>query len=109
MTREFLDYILELLEPAGYITSRRMFSGYGIYKNNVVFALIADGVLYFKVDDRNRADYESHESAPFTYARKDGKVIALSYWEVPLSILEERASLLEWVEKSYLVSLRTKR
>jgi TfoX/Sxy family transcriptional regulator of competence genes len=37
---EFLEYILELLEPSGDITSCRMFGGYAIRKNNLPIALI---------------------------------------------------------------------
>jgi len=67
MTNEFLEYILELLEPSGDISSRRMFGGYAIRKNGFTIAFIFEGELYFKVNESNRSDFESAESKPFTY------------------------------------------
>ena len=62
---EFRDHVLDLLAPLGPVTARRMFGGFGIYLDGVMFALIADDILYLKVDDRTRPDYEAAGSAPF--------------------------------------------
>ncbi len=98
---EFHDYVVEdLLSGLPGITSRRMFSGYGIYKDGLFFALIAEGTLYFKVDSGNRADYEKLGSQPFRYSAKNRKMVTLSYWELPLEIMENREALEEWVERS---------
>jgi DNA transformation protein len=43
-----------------------------------VFGLIADEVLYFKVDDGNRADFAAVGLLPFSYQRQ-GKSIQLSF------------------------------
>ncbi len=98
---QFLEYVLELLEPAGGITSRAMFGGYGIYRNGVMSALIAYDTLYFKVDDNNRSDYENAGSQPFTYEGKNGKKATMSYWEVPTDIMEDTDELITWLEKAY--------
>jgi len=105
---EFLEYLLELLEPSGGISSRRMFGGYAIRKNGFPIALIFDDEAYFKVDDSNRADYESMGSKPFTY-EKGGKTIIVSNWKLPIDIIENQEKLLEWADKSYQVSLKSKR
>ena len=62
---EFRDHVLDLLAALGPVTARRMFGGFGIYLDGVMFALIADDILYLKVDDRTRPDYEAAGSAPF--------------------------------------------
>ena len=56
-TSEYLDYVMEKLSPLGQIKSRAMFGGYGIFHEGVMFALIADDNLYFKVNESNRDDY----------------------------------------------------
>ena len=43
---EFVDFVLESLEPLGGVSARRMFGGRGIYKDGVMFALIAYDQLY---------------------------------------------------------------
>jgi TfoX/Sxy family transcriptional regulator of competence genes len=47
------------------ITTRRLFSGAGLYCDGVIFALILRDTLYFKVDDGNRRAYQA-DQAPAT-------------------------------------------
>lgn len=72
------------------ITSRAMFGGYGLYKDGIIFGIIVDDELYFKVDDTNRKEYESFGSSPFTYEGKNRKKITMSYWKIPEEIIEDR-------------------
>ena len=38
----FVDYIIDCLSPYGNISARRMFGGYGLYLNQIIFAIIID-------------------------------------------------------------------
>ncbi len=67
------------------------------------FALIADDVLYFKVDDSNRIDFETRGMEPFRPYGEDGEV--MGYYCVPEEVLEDPD---EWAEKAILVALRAK-
>ena len=67
MSRDYLEYILDLLSSCDSITSRAMFGGYGIYKNGVIFGIIAHDELYFKVDQFNIELYKKHQSEAFTF------------------------------------------
>ncbi len=40
----------------GPVTVRPMFGGAGIFRDGLMFALIADEVLYLKADERPEAD-----------------------------------------------------
>ena len=94
----FVYYILDLLAPLGNIKARKMFGGYGIYKDNIFFALISANILYFKVAENNFSTYEFYGSKPFSY-EKEGKIVALkSYWQVPVDILENQEKCIEWAE-----------
>ena len=106
---QYVEHILDLLEPFGGIKARAMFGGHGIYKDGIFFALIIDNLLYFKVDDTRRANYEKHGSKPFTYERKDKKSIAMSYWEVPIEILEDRDELEIWVDVAVKAAQRARK
>ena len=61
---EFLNYMLDLLEPMGELSYKPLFGGYAICKHDVAFALVFDGTVYFKTDATNRKDYESYNSNP---------------------------------------------
>ncbi len=58
-------YIVELLAPWGDVQLKRMFGGMGAYRDKLIFAIIDDGIVYFKVDDTTRGDYEAAQSEPF--------------------------------------------
>lgn len=106
---QYLEYVLDLFETFRGIKTRAMFGGHGIYKDGVFFALIVNNLLYFKVDDTTRACYEKHGSKPFTYERKDKKSIALSYWEVPIEILEDRDQLENWINTAVTAAQRAQK
>ena len=108
MSSNYLEYIMEILSPHGNITSKPMFGGYGIYKNGVIVAFIAYDELYFKVDKSNKPQYEDFDSEPFIYEAK-GKKTTMSYWKVPMEILENEDKIGIWLDQSYEISLKTKK
>jgi DNA transformation protein len=105
---EYLEYILDLLEPSGGISSVRMFGGYAIKKYGLTIALIFEEEAYFKTDKSNIEDYKKLGSKPFSY-EKQGKTIIVSNWRIPIEILEDQEKLMQWIEKSYQVAKRVKK
>ena len=102
----FVDYVVsDLLGGLGGVRARAMFGGYGVYKDDTIFAIIVDDELYFKVGDLNRKDYEKRGSEPFVYVAKGNKRLAMSYWKVPAEAMEDLQVLEEWAEKSLRVSV----
>lgn len=106
---DYLEYILEILEPFGPIAHKSMFGGFGLYKSGLIFAIIADGELYFK-GDKAEADefYESEGSNKFGYEGK-GKIITMSYWKVPVEAMEDEELLAKWFEFAYNSALKSKK
>ena len=97
---EFCDFIVEQLEPLGDALVKRMFGGAGLYLDGTIFALLAGDVLYLKVDDLNRADFEAEEMEPFS-PFEDGKMVLKSYYECPPRLLEDADKLCDWARKSW--------
>ncbi len=107
--QSFHDYVVhDLLGKMPDITSRAMFGGWGIYKDGFIFAIIADGELYFKVGDNNRADFERAGSHPFVYTGGNHKPITMSYWLLPEEIMEDEEKLYEWALRSVEASEKKK-
>jgi len=75
-----------------------MFGGYGIFHEGLMFAVIADDTLYFKVDESNRDIYEKAGSQPFPHG--------ISYWEVPADVLEDKNRLGEWAGLSMDIAIK---
>jgi DNA transformation protein len=87
----FKSFVLDQLEELGDVTPRAMFGGVGLYCSGIFFGIIAADVLYLKVDEINRPDFERAGSKPFTpYAQRSG---TMQYWAVPLAILESAPEL----------------
>ena len=108
MSSNYLEYVMEILASHGEMTSKPMFGGHGIYKNGVIVAFIAYDELYFKVDESNKSQYKDFDSEPFIFEAK-GKKTAMSYWKVPMEILEDENQIGVWLDQSYEISLKTKR
>jgi DNA transformation protein and related proteins len=105
---EFVAFVLESLQPLRGVSARRMFGGFGIYKDGFMFALIAHDTLYFKVDDGNRAAYEDASLPHFTYTDK-GKPIRMPYCEAPSEGFDDPEILCAWARDAYAAALRTKK
>src|SRR5688572_25984560 len=76
-----------------------MFGGVGLYCRGVFFGIMARDVLYLKVDDRTRADYERAGMGPFMpYAGPQSGT--MQYYAVPLDVLESARDLGEWARKA---------
>ena len=58
MSDEFVDYVLELFGPFGTVAARRMFGGYGVYLDGLMFAIMSGDTLYLKADEMNRIEFE---------------------------------------------------
>lgn len=103
------EYVMsEVLQGIEGITSRAMFGGYGIYQHGVFFALIADGRLYFKVDETNKRKFENMGSSPFVYGMK-GKQTVMSYYELPEQIMEDKDEIGMWVQESFDIAFKGKK
>lgn len=108
----FVEGVLEQLIGVEGITTRRMFGGVGIYRYGVMFALVVDERLYFKVDEANKPDYQTAGSVPFTYDKHDKngdkKLVAMSYWELPAHVLEDRDLIFKWMTKAHEAAVKAK-
>ena len=104
---EYVQYLLEMLQPLGEIRVRSMFGGWGLYANELFFAIIAEETLYFKVDDVNCPEFEKRGLKPFRYDRNED-VATLRYYPPPAEALDDRELLCEWARKGVGAAARAK-
>lgn len=105
---EFIEFACELLGDVGPVTSRRMFGGAGLYADGVMFALIADEVIYLKVDDALKARLGEAGSGPFVYTSPKGKSGEMGYWRLPDDALDDPAEAGDWARAALSVALEAK-
>lgn len=109
-----IQHASELLAPWGAISAKRMFGGWGIYRGALMFALVAEDLLYMKSGATLRALVgEGFELIPFTYDKPQpgGKVkkVKLSYSAVPPDVLEDSEKLCAWAEAAFQDALAGRR
>ncbi len=106
---DYITYVLDQLNGLGNLRVKRMFGGAGIYCDDLFFAILADDELYFKVNDRNRIDFERRSLKPFTYKMKNGRSATMSYYPVPSDVLENTEQLNTWAHKALDAAQRGKK
>jgi len=105
---QFVAWILEQLAGVSALRSRRMFGGVGLYSGDRFFGLIDDDVLYLKVDDSNRGDFVARGCRPFQPV-KEKPEYSMSYYDVPVDVLEDADELTGWALKSVTVAAASPR
>jgi DNA transformation protein len=105
---EYVAYVVDLLRGWAPVAPRRMFGGHGLYRSEVMFALITGDALYFKTDALNRGEYEAAGTAPFSYARAGREAVVMSYHAVPPDLLEGDGELAVWAERAFAAALRAR-
>jgi DNA transformation protein and related proteins len=98
------DDIVELFSVFGPVTVRRMFGGAGIYADDTMFGLIADGVIYLKAGAGNVAMFEHEGMPPFTYSRREGEGIVMSYRRMPDRLYDDPEELAVWARAALAVA-----
>ena len=106
VSTSFRDFVLDQLADVEGLRARAMFGGVGLYAEDVFFGILAADVLFFKVDDTNRREYEKAGSAAFKpYADKP---MTMPYYNVPTAVLEDAEALGKWAARAVAVARAAK-
>jgi DNA transformation protein len=97
----YIDYVLNQLSSLGDVTAKRMFGGVGLFRDGLMFGLIADYILYLEVDDSNRGDYQAVGMEPF---RPREKSPVMPYYQVPVGVMDDKETLAQWAHKSFAIA-----
>jgi DNA transformation protein and related proteins len=102
VSSDFRDFVLDQLGRIEGLRSRRMFGGVGLYSGELFFGLLAADELFLRVDEHNRAAYEAAGSEPFRPFAD--QAVSMSYWRVPLEVLEDPEELVTWARQALRVA-----
>ena len=95
------DFLLDLFAGFGPVTLRRMFSGYGVSRDGINFALVLRGAIYLRADERNIPQFEVEGAKPFQYTAR-GKTVTLgSYWQLPERLYDDTDELAAWAGDAF--------
>ncbi len=102
-------FVAELFAPLGAVRIRRMFGGAGFWADEVMFALLAGGEVYLKVDEALRAELAALGSAPFLYRRQGrSQPVDLGYMRLPSSAFDDTEEAAAWGGRALAAARRLK-
>ena len=102
----FAEFLREQLAPLGHLTMRRMFGKTGVFCHGLMFGMVTNDTLYFRVDDHNRAIFKEAEAVPPLNYEKQGRSIDLAFWRAPERLLDEPEELVIWARAALAAAHR---
>ena len=93
----FKDFILDQLQGLDDVEARRMFGGYGLYRDETFFGIVHKGKLFFKIDESTVGEYRKRKMKPF---HPNPKQTLKSYYQVPVDVIEDADELRDWAVKA---------
>lgn len=104
----FVSFVIDQMGNGRPLRVRRMFGGYGLYRDNLMFAIIIQEKLYLKTDEVNREQFEKTGLQPFTYESK-GKRVTIRYYEAPPDVFDDSEAMQAWADSAFAAALRARR
>ena len=102
----FKEFVLDQLRALPDVRAKAMFGAHGLYQDEHFFGILDGGRLFFKTDKQSQADYVARGMGPFTYESK-GRVLTMSYHEVPPDVLENALEMAAWARRAIAVAARS--
>jgi len=104
LNEDFKNFVLDQLQGTAEFETKQMFGGLALLCQGSAFAKIKHGTVWLKVDNSNIADFEKFGMSQYTYGKDNTR--KLNFYETPIEILEDRAKLKEWAQKSIEVATK---
>jgi DNA transformation protein len=104
--REFAQHIADLFAAVGPVQVRRMFRGYGIFRDGLMFALVYDETLYLKIDAQNVSHFLNLGLKPFKYRRRGKIAHLLSFYQAPETVMDNADEAADWARRSFEAACR---
>jgi DNA transformation protein and related proteins len=103
--KEFVTYVVDLMQSIGPVRAKGMFGGHGIFLEGLMFGLIADSVLYLKANKETENEFKARGLEAFKYNKK-GKEFKMSYYQAPEEALEDVEEMNSWANTAYGAALK---
>ena len=103
--RALADHVVELMTGWAVVHANAMFGGFGLFLDGLMFGLIIDDRLYFKVDDASEALFVAQGLPLFTYVSA-GRPGSLRYRQAPDEAYDDPDHMVRWARLGFDCALR---
>ena len=107
LSDDYFNYVEDQLALWSPISSKRMFGVLGLYREGLMFGIIAENKVYLKIDDSNKHKYIKAGSTPLRVFKRKSEVP--SYYELPEEVLEDSEKFMIWANESFEIQSKKNR
>ena len=105
----FHAFVKELFAGMGPVQIRRMFGGAGVFRDGLMFGLLADDTIHIKAnDDVLKNELIAEGSGPFVWipasGPRKGEQVDLGYWRLPDAALDDPDEAVKWGRKAFALA-----
>jgi len=105
----FHEFVKELFAGMGPVQIRRMFGGAGVFRDGLMFALLADETIHIKANDAGlKNELIAEGSGPFVWTPasgpREGEHVDLGYWRLPDRALDDPEAAAIWGRKAFALA-----
>jgi DNA transformation protein len=102
----FEDLLADLFAPLDGVSLRKMFGGIGVFKDAIMFGLVAQGVLYLRADATSEPQFAAEGVEQFLYTGMKGRTVAMQYFRLPERLYDEPDAFIAWSSVAFAVARR---
>ena len=99
--------IREIFSGLGTVSIRRMFGGKGVYFDGRIVGVDLYDEVMLKGDDVSGPELEAAGARRWVYAGRSGKPVAMPYWSIPDSAMDDPDELAVWTRKAHESAVRS--
>ena len=107
VSAELIEFLKGQMADFGPVSVRRMFSGAGIFRDGLMFALVVGDMLYLKADEDTRGGFEAEGLEAFSYATRGGRNTIMSFMRAPERCLDDPDDMTRWCRLAFDAALRS--
>jgi DNA transformation protein len=102
------ETVREFFSAFGPIDLRRMFGGFGIYVDGMMFGVVAFDAIHLRADEATIPDFTAEDCRPFSYTTRRGTVESRKLWKIPERLYDDPDELAIWARKARAAAQRLK-
>jgi DNA transformation protein len=104
MSLQFIHSLNDVFAQLHPFTHKRMFGGYGLFKQGLMFALVFDDEVYLKANKHTQEEFIKQGCEAFIYTRQK-KPVSLQYYLAPETIFDDPDDASYWGQLAFNAAL----
>ncbi|SHF32093.1 regulator of competence-specific genes [Vibrio gazogenes DSM 21264] len=101
MDKPILRDSMRLFEQLGRVKSRSMFGGFGIFVNDIMFALVVQNKLHIRADSHSLETFKAKGFEPYVYTKR-GFPVVTKYFALPADYWNDADTIFNIAKQAYL-------